>query len=130
MLSPVFELTQDHILDLAQSCNHSGNCQCWRCLHWWAIMSKPYYRESLSPFDEQDVQSYLAEGFKALIHNEHFSAVVTVQNGHVTTEAPTIKALLDSWGSDRFATLEEYAQAHRWTIEHPYTQVQRYAHLD
>ena len=94
-------------------------------------MSKPYYRESLSPFDEQDVQSYIVEGFKALIHDEHFSAVVTVQNGHVTTEAPTIKALLDALGSDRFSVLEEYAQSHRWAIEHPYTQVQkRYGHLD
>lgn len=131
MQAPVFELTPDHIADLAKSCNHNGSCQCWRCLHWWAVMSKPYYRESLSPFDEEVVQSYLAEGFKALIHDDHFSAVVTVQNGHVTTEAPTIKALLVEIGSDRFATLEEYAQSQHWTIEHPYTQVQKHhAHLD
>jgi hypothetical protein len=131
MLSPVFELTTDHIVDLAQASNHDGRCQCWRCLHWWAVMSKPYYRESLSPFDEEVVQSYLAEGFKALIHDEHFSAVVTVLHGHVTTEAPTIKALLTSLGSDRFATLEEYAHAQHWVIEHPYTQVyHRYAKLD
>lgn len=130
MQALAFELTPDHIADLAQSCNHSGNCQCWRCLHWWAVMSKPYYRESLSPFDEQDVQSYLAEGFKALIHDDHFSAVVTVLHGHVTTEAPTIKNVIASLGSDRFATLEEYALAQHWTIEHPYTQVQRYAKLD
>jgi hypothetical protein len=94
-------------------------------------MSKPYYRESFSPFDEEVVQNYLAEGFKALIHDDRFSAVVTVQNGHVTTEAPTIKALLVEIGSDRFATLEEYAHAQHWVIEHPYTQVQKHhAHLD
>lgn len=130
MQAPIFELTQDHILDLAQSCNHNGSCQCWRCLHWWAVMSKPYYRESLSPFDEDVIQSYLIEGFKVLIHDEHFSAVVTVQNGHVTTDAPTIRAVMSEMGNDRFATLEKYAQSLNWVIEHPYTQVKRHGNLD
>ena len=131
MQAHVSELTQEHILDLAQSCNHNGSCQCWRCLHWWAVMSKPYYRETFSPFPEEVIESYLAEGFKALIHDNHFAAVVTVLHGHVTTEAPTIKNVMASLDSDRFAMLEEYAQSQHWTIEHPYTQVQKhYAHLD
>jgi hypothetical protein len=57
MQAPVFELTQEHILDLAQSCNHSGKLPmlALSALVGWSCR-KPYYRESLSPFDEKDVQ--------------------------------------------------------------------------
>lgn len=125
MTTAAFDLTQGNILDLAQSANHDGDCLCWRCLHWWATMSKPSYRESLSPFPESAVERYQGEGFAVRIYDDHFTALATVQNGYVSSDAPTIRSALLEMGCTRFSSLETYAAAHGWQIDHPYTKVQK-----
>lgn len=119
----------DDLALTTQAANHAGNCRCWICLHWWATVSKPYYRESLSPFPESAVESYLTQGFTALVYDSHFSALVRVRGGTTTTDSPTLQTAMAILNSDSFADLKAYAQAQGWTVEHPYAEV-RHAHLD